>query len=271
MAERSLNDLLAASDTSTLWEVFHENSKNGRAGLALTQQSAEQVQDGMKAFHESLPYADCVSVALPPPGEMPPLRAPLGEAILGRRSSRSLVPSAVSLPQAAALLHYSYGLVRQNNYVKFPPQLRPVPSAGALFPLEIYLYAAHAEGVSPGLYHYSPPAHCLHVLPGALPSGGIAGATIYPEYVGGASLVFFVTALFERTTWKYGDRGYRYALIEAGHLAQNVAIVAGALGLGAFSLGGYIDREIDEALGIDGVTHSTVCMICVGGIPPTGI
>jgi SagB-type dehydrogenase family enzyme len=270
MAERSLNDLLAAADASTLWEVFHENSKNGRAGLALTQQSVEQVEDGMKQFHESLPYADCPSVSLPPPGEMPPLRASLGEAIVGRCSSRNLMPVAVGLSQAAALLHYSYGLVRENTYVKFPPRLRPVPSAGALFPLEIYLYAARVEGLSPGLYHYSPTRHCVHVLPGAPRPDAIAAATIYPEYVGGASIVLFVTALFERTTWKYGDRGYRYALIEAGHFAQNVALVAGALGLGAFSLGGYIDREVDDLLGIDGVTHSTVCMVCAGGIPASG-
>jgi SagB-type dehydrogenase family enzyme len=268
MAERTLKDLLDADDASPLWEVFHENSKNGRVALASTQQSQAQVQDGMKQFHESLPYADCASVALPPPAEMPALRVTLGEAILGRCSSRELAPRAASLPQAAALLHYSYGMVRENGYVKFPPRLRPVPSAGALFPMEIYLHASRVEGLSPGLYHYSPKEHCVHLLSGAPSLDAIAAATLYPEYVGGASLVFFVTALFGRTTWKYGERGYRYALIEAGHFAQNVALVAGALGLGAFSLGGYVDREIDDVLGIDGVTQSTVCMVCAGGLPP---
>jgi SagB-type dehydrogenase family enzyme len=266
MAERTLEDLLAAADTSTLWEVFHENSKNGRVGLALTQQSQEQVQDRMQQFHESLPYADCPSVDLPPPDEMPALGTPLRDVILGRRSSRALVPRAIALPEAAALLHYSYGLVRENTYVKFPPRLRPIPSAGALFPLEIYLYAARVEGLAPGLYHYSPTRNCVHVLEGAPPLEGIAAATLYPEYVSGAALVLFVTAVFERSTWKYGDRGYRYALVEAGHFAQNVAMVASSLGLGAFSLGGYVDREVDDLLGIDGVTHSTLCMVCVGSL-----
>src|SRR5579859_6379147 len=117
MAERTLNDLLDTADASTLWEVFHENSKNGRVALALTQQSQQQVQDRMQQFQQSLPYAGHPSVALPPPSEMPPLDMALHDVLLARQSSRDLVPAAVGLSQAAALLHYSYGLVRENTYV----------------------------------------------------------------------------------------------------------------------------------------------------------
>jgi SagB-type dehydrogenase family enzyme len=262
MAERSLDDLLGLGE-SQLWEVFHENSKNGKTGLALSSVSSDDTQKRMAQFHESLPYPGYPVVELP--AGLPTLGASLEQALLGRCSVRQLARVQFTLPQVASLLHHAYGMTRPNTFVPFPPELRPIPSAGALYPLEVYFHSAHVEGLGAGLYHYSPKGRCLHLLDGTDRSDTLRAATLYPEYVESASLVLFVTAQFERTTWKYGNRGYRYALLEAGHLAQNVSLVAGALGLGAFALGGFIDREIDAFLGLDGVTHSTVLMLCVGG------
>jgi SagB-type dehydrogenase family enzyme len=78
------------------------------------------------------------------------------------------------------------------------------------------------------------------------------------------SLILFLTAVFERSTFKYGARGYRFVLLEAGHVAQNINLVATALGMGCVNLGGYYDRRIDDLLNLDGVTHSTVYMIALG-------
>lgn len=262
MAERSLNNLLApTSDTEALWEVFHENSKNFRASLALSTLSGEETQARMQEFHEGLPYPAYPTIGLPAPA---PLSMPLEDAIVRRRSERSLRSGELSWSQLASLLHHSYGMVRDNSFVPYPPRTRAVPSAGALYPLEIYLHGTAIQGLGSGLYHYFPKDGVLHVLDERDRSAQIAAATIYPQYVAGASLVVFVTALFERSTWKYGDRGYRYTLLEAGHLAQNIDLVATALGLSSFNLGGYYDREIDDLLGIDGVTHSTLYMICIG-------
>jgi SagB-type dehydrogenase family enzyme len=86
-----------------------------------------------------------------------------------------------------------------------------------------------------------------------------------PELAQGASLIIFLTAIFERSTFKYGERGYRFILLEAGHVAQNLNLVANALGLGCANIGGYFDREIDDLLELDGVTHSTIYMIAIGG------
>ena len=74
----------------------------------------------------------------------------------------------------------------------------------------------------------------------------------------------FVTAEFARSTFKYGERGYRFVLLEAGHLAQNVNLAAAGLGLGCLDVGGYYDRQVDEWLGLDGVTHSTVYLLALG-------
>jgi SagB-type dehydrogenase family enzyme len=79
-----------------------------------------------------------------------------------------------------------------------------------------------------------------------------------------SSLIILITAVFERSTIKYGDRGYRFALLEAGHVAQNINLVANALGLGSINLGGYFDRRADDFLGIDGLTHSTIYMAGIG-------
>jgi SagB-type dehydrogenase family enzyme len=262
MAERSSDELLGlARDSDAIWEIFHESSKNFRQLLNLSERSGSAVQAEMQKFHESLPFPGYASIALPP---LPELECSLDRALTLRQSTRNLTPRVIRLEELTLILHHAYGMVRENTYVPFPPRTRAVPSAGALYPLEIYFYAATVADLAPGLYHFSSKEHCLHLLR-PLEAACVWEATLYPDFARGAALSLFVTALFERSTWKYGSRGYRYALIEAGAVAQNIALVAAALDLGCFNLGGYIDREIDELLELDGVTHSTLHMLCVGG------
>jgi SagB-type dehydrogenase family enzyme len=262
MAEKSLRALLGLADPDRVWELFHENSKNARNWLEVSHGSLDDTQKRMKEHHESLEYQGHATVPLPK--ELVRLALPLDEAIVARKSTRETASRRVRLEQVATLLHYSYGMLRDNTFTSVPARTRAVPSGGALYPLEIYLHGAQVDGLEPGLFHYSPTDHCLHVLEADDLRGEVAASTLYPQYVERAALVVFITAMFERTTWKYGERGYRYALIEAGHVAQNLALVAAAMGLAAFSLGGYYDREIDDLIGIDGVTHSTVCTVCIG-------
>jgi SagB-type dehydrogenase family enzyme len=146
----------------------------------------------------------------------------------------------------------------------FPRPFRTVPSAGAMYPLEIYFHNAHVEGLKAGLYHYNSAMNHVCILREGDESRGIGAAVVQPQIVHNASLIVFITAMFERTTYKYGDRGYRFVLLEAGHVAQNINLVVNGLGLGCVNLGGYFDRQIDDLLGLDGVTHSTIYMIAVG-------
>jgi SagB-type dehydrogenase family enzyme len=96
-------------------------------------------------------------------------------------------------------------------------------------------------------------------------SEAISARLAQPEIARDASLIIFITALFERATTKYGERGYRFALLEAGHVGQNLALVASALDVAAMSVGGYFDYLIDELIEIDGITHSTVYLHAFGG------
>ena len=148
-----------------------------------------------------------------------------------------------------------------------PLPLRAVPSGGALYPLELYVAAFRIEGLEPGLYHFDPLAPALAVVHDSLAADDVSSLSTYPEIVAGSAAVMFIAAVFGRTRFKYGVRGYRFALLEAGHVAQNVLLAATAFGLGAVPLGGYYDRLTDEFLGLDGVNESTLYTVAVGSLP----
>jgi len=251
--------LLPQEDEELAWELFHENSKVARHSGAL---SKEEVRARMNEFHESLPFHGYPVVDLP--RTLFPLNLPLDEVLVTRVSVREFNPCSLSLESLATILHYAYGVTRDNEGTLFPRPLRIVPSGGALYPLEIFFHTINATGLDVGLYHYNPMMNNLRLLCKGDLTRRIAGAMVYPNLVVNASVIFFLTAIFERSVFKYGNRGYRFILLEGGHVAQNVNLVANALGLGSVNIGGYFDREIDDLLGLDGITHSTIYMIAIG-------
>src|SRR5258706_16402420 len=113
MTERSLDELLGVKrEHDELWEVFHENSKNMRVAQLSNERSPEELQDEMQRFYESLPYAGYEPIALPAPRA---LDMSLERAIVTRQSNRQLAPCSLELDEVAALLHYSYGMLRENG------------------------------------------------------------------------------------------------------------------------------------------------------------
>jgi SagB-type dehydrogenase family enzyme len=92
----------------------------------------------------------------------------------------------------------------------------------------------------------------------------IAATTPFADIAAGAAAVIVVSAVFWRSRFKYGLRGYRFVLLEAGHVAQNILLAAAALGLAAVPLGGFYDRRVDELLGVNGVDESALYLLCVG-------
>ncbi|MDT3776149.1 SagB/ThcOx family dehydrogenase [Nitrospira sp. MA-1] len=251
---------MPGSHEEPLWELFHENSKVSR----YTQTpSKEEVRSRMRKFHESLPFEGYPRVDLS--HSFAPLSLPLEQAITTRTSARNFSPRELTLEHIATLFFYAYGVTRKNTDTPFPRPFRVVPSGGALYPLELFFHTASLKGHSSGIYHYNPSEHCLRHLQEGDNTHRISLGLVQPELAQGTSLIIFLTALFERSTFKYGERGYRYILLEAGHVAQNLNLVANALGLGCVNIGGYFDREIDEYLDLDGITHSTIYTIAIGG------
>jgi SagB-type dehydrogenase family enzyme len=104
--------------------------------------------------------------------------------------------------------------------------------------------------VDDGLYHYDPRAHELELRRTGAHGDVLARALLDQRYVGLANIVVVIVGVPGRTMWKYGLRGYRFMLLDAGHLAQNLCLVATALGLGAISLGGFFDHELHDALNL---------------------
>jgi SagB-type dehydrogenase family enzyme len=241
-----------------VWELFHENSKTSMLDRGL---SHAQVAAHMATLAESLPFDQYPSFEL---GPREPLRASVEDVLLGRESARAIVPCPLRLAQLSALLHLSYGVTRSNVDTLFPRPFRVVPSAGALYPLELFFHTIEVEELPAGLYHYNAARGDVRLLRAGDLSRQIGRGLVQASLATEASLMVFVTALFERVTFKYGDRGYRFALLEAGHVGQNLALVAGAMDLASLPVGGFVDRRIDELLGLDGLTHSAVYVMAIG-------
>jgi SagB-type dehydrogenase family enzyme len=238
---------------------FVESSKIGQYDDFPSQ---ETIYGRMLELVESLDYKGYPSIVLPHPK---PVDQPLSRVISSRVSARIIRPCQLDMDELAALLHYAYGITRTNEGTGFSRPFRSAPSGGGLYPLEIYFHSVHVRGLKPGLYHYNPAKNEARLLICGDLSQSIAETLVqFQSHIAHqASAIFFLTALFERSTFKYGTRGYRFILVEAGHVAQNFNLVATGLGLGCLDIGGFYDRAVDKLLGIDGVSHSTIYMVAV--------
>jgi SagB-type dehydrogenase family enzyme len=182
-----------------------------------------------------------------------------------RRSATAFAPGALTLAEVATLVDAGCGLTHVAvDGLGEPQTFRTAPSAGALYPLELYAIVASVSGLDPGLYHVDPLAQGLEH--GGRPDAveALAGAAVYPPFVDECALTFVVTAMFWRSRVKYGVRGVRFALLEAGHAVQNILLACTALGLSAVPIGGFYDRLVDELVGADGVNESSVYAVHVG-------
>jgi SagB-type dehydrogenase family enzyme len=192
---------------------------------------------------------------------------PFAELVATRRSEREFGRSPMSLAEVAGILHAAYGRTHQLLDDAPPgigPQLRAVPSGGGLYPLEIFVLAWRVLDVEPGLYHFDPLRRVLEVVRVGDLAAELAAAMVYPEPATACAVFLAVTAVFWRTRFKYGLRGYRFALLEAGHLVQNALLAATAFGLASVPLAGFYDSRLDELLGLDGTEESTLYGVAVG-------
>ncbi len=140
-----------------------------------------------------------------------------------------------------------------------------MPSAGARHPFETFLLASRVEGLDPGLYRYLAFEPRLETLePGGKPLERVAGACLQPELVQNAAVTFLWAAVPARMTWRYADRGYRYILIEAGHISQNLYLAVQDVGLGTCSSAAFNDDDMNRALGLDGNDLFAVYLNTVG-------
>src|SRR5581483_3725737 len=202
------------------------------------------------------------TIPLPEPA---PLEMRLDAAIGHRRSRRSFTDDPISTSMLSALLCAAYGVSGLLDVAQDTAQaVRTVPSAGALYPLDLYVSAQRVAGLRPAVYHFDPLARVLERHRPGLETDELESVSPYADTVSGCAALVLVVAVFGRTRFKYGLRGYRFALLEAGHLAQNLLLAASALELAAVPIGGFFDRRADQLLGLDGVNESVLYTIPIG-------
>jgi SagB-type dehydrogenase family enzyme len=170
-----------------------------------------------------------------------------------RRSVRTFENLPVSLADIGQLLWAAQGITNREGF-------RTAPSAGALFPLELYLVAGNVDGLSLGIYHYQPHNHRLHKIGSADRRRALARAAFGQSWMQQAAGIIVFAAVYERTAQKYGDRATRYVHIEVGHAAQNVYLQAEALDLGTVVVGAFNDNAVKNELGLPGETAPIVLM-----------
>jgi SagB-type dehydrogenase family enzyme len=186
--------------------------------------------------------------------------ASIWDVLRRRRSVRRYRSAPLQEAKLSQLLWATQGITQARQNYGF----RVAPSAGALYPVETYLVINAVETIEPGVYHYGVENHELEQLKTGDFSAEIARAALDQGMAAQANAVFVWTGVFGRSKWKYKQRAYRYVYLDAGHIAENLALAAVALDLGSCQIAALYDEETNEILGVDGIEESAIYMTTVG-------
>ena len=179
---------------------------------------------------------------------IPPLvdgKMSLEKAIKQRRTIRSFRNEPLTMQQFSQILWAAQGITDDRGFK------RAAPSGGALYPADIYAVVGEkgVEDLNAGIFHYSPEDHAvINILDGDRRKG-VARASLHQMWMSDAPVMIVITVEYERICSKYGERGIRYALIETGHIGQNVFLQCQTLGLAAGIVGAFNDREVAKVVG----------------------
>jgi len=165
------------------------------------------------------------------------------KAIHGRRSVREYDDAPLSLQDVSQVLWAAQGVVGKRIR-------RAAPSAGATYPLETYLVVERVIGLEEGIYRYVPSDHSLEKLSAGKYSEQLSDAALGQDCVRDAAANIVFSAVYGRTTSRYGERGVRYVHMDAGHAAENVYLQCQSLGLGTVAVGAFDDAKVKEVLGL---------------------
>ena len=203
------------------------------------------------------------SLRVPLPGRDLALPGDLAGALATRASVRAFQLRPMTIECLGRLLFACNGVLGTRHVDGMTAYARSTPSAGGLYPLELYIVCQSIESLPDGIYHYDARSHELERRRLGMFHGTLSDLTIGQEMIREANLVIVITALFFRTMWKYGQRGYRYVWLDAGHLGQNLYLVAQALGLGPVAIGGFFDHEVNQLLMLP-ADEDSIYLICIG-------
>lgn len=233
--------------------VYHRDSALGPAWTPMLTDAEVEALTLDLAYKN---YPDAPRVSLPRPAS---LDAGLEAVLHARKTEREYAPEPLDIEQLAKLMEFGCGVTHPQAVPR-----RAAPSPGALYAVEAYPMGFNVAGLSPGVYHYAPLDHALElvaVLADDEPARAFMPKDFYEEH---PPLVIALTTVFERVQAKYLERGYRFALLEAGHIAQNMLLAATAMGLAAAPIGGFWDDPFNAALGLNPTQEAVVYALVFG-------
>jgi SagB-type dehydrogenase family enzyme len=244
--------MLPLDDPTALSLLFHLNSEPWLNDEAYESAGRQELVREADATRHTIPLE-------------PPDDTELTALWRRRRSCRAFAPRQLQLSAVSALAAAAQGVVEVARTADGQVLVRrAAPSAGGLYPLDVYVFASRVDGLPDGLYEYRPLAHSLQERALGDVDGWLAGATYVQPFVQGANVVLALVATFARTQKKYGPRGYRYILLEAGHAVQNVCLRAAELDLATLCIGGFVDSLVNERIGLSPTEAGVVYMVAAG-------
>jgi SagB-type dehydrogenase family enzyme len=211
------------------------------------------------------PDPDQPLIDLAAPGDLAAYPLDLQQAIAQRKTTRRYAEQPLSLDELSFLLWCTQGV---KEIIDSYATLRTVPSAGARHAFETYVLVNRVEGLPPGLFRFLAIEHKLAQLPsGASLAEALTRACWDQTQVRHSAVTFIWSAVAYRMTWRYGERGYRYLLLDAGHVCQNLYLAAEAISAGACAIAAFNDEALNELLGLDGKEQFVVYLASVGKKP----
>ena len=202
-------------------------------------------------------YSRLRNIFLP---EFPVRKDNLRDFLVKRKSFRRFSGKPIRLEQLSEILYYSAGSVRESDG-KFH---FPYPSAGGKYPIEIYPLVLYGDELKIGLYHYSPTEHALDILLTPLKKEDTSSIWMSQKWFRKASVILILTAVYHRTTDKYGNRGIPFLFIEVGHIGQNIYLLAQSLGIGCCAIGQFKEKQLCRLLDINPFEEYPIYYIALG-------
>lgn len=189
------------------------------------------------------------------------LQKSLYNMLLKRNSNRNFNFAKISKAELSTLLFFSAGITKKAK--NWDNTSRVYPSAGARYPTELYLVVLNADNLAKGLYHYNVKNHSLELLLKEDLKDYLYKA-VKQGWINKAGIVFIIASVLGRSEVKYKNRAYRFCLIEAGHLGQNIYLVSTALNLKCCAIGGFIDKKINSLLDFNNNNEFTSYLLAIG-------
>ena len=244
-------------------ELYHENSKDNMTNSYMAGKSLRAYDTLMEQLQSLPPYKTYPNVKhIKLPNTNIPSHYAFDEIIQKRRSIRYFIDEPMDFEILSQILFHANGITY--NHQTMDIAFRAAPSAGALYPVEIYPVIFNVDVLEPGIYHYNAKEHCLEEL-----RLGDFSDTMYlmvhaQEMILDCAVALILTGIFFRTKIKYGERVYRFAWLDCGHISQNIYLSAASLDIGCCTIGGFLDDEVSDLIGVDSVNEAPLYIALLG-------